>query len=270
MWAAEVRIISTHNGIENLFQYPDHRKPEQASGKATPFTASILKPPVMKGLYKRICQVKKERGVERRASANGWQNCCQTVLPKKTPGRNTTASPRAAAVPISAVAYARQACRVEGPVLRFTSSADFNSASESEPQRRRCREWLEARSLPELMKPGSRSSPRPWARLACSRDLTGVRPDPGAAGYPPPGALPTVEPKNTTSAAGAGALISICDRLPRRDGIHRCLRPVSTLPSRPPIATAKRGGAGNASVGFNKCRTCRAQGGLEDDRAGAA
>ncbi len=144
MWGSRVRIISTHNGIENLFNVLII---ESRAGKGvSAYIASILNWLLVRAYFVVFVRSPRRPGA-RSCRTSGCATCYETVPPKKTPGRNTTASPRAAAAPISAVACVNGPPVVMAPVLRFTGSAAFNAASESE-RNAEMQEWLEAEVFP--------------------------------------------------------------------------------------------------------------------------
>lgn len=72
MWGNNVRLISTHNGIDNLFNtiITDSR----AGKKRYSVHHVDIETAIAEGLYQRICQVTKKSGLWR-PKRNGWLTC---------------------------------------------------------------------------------------------------------------------------------------------------------------------------------------------------
>lgn len=214
MWGCKVRIISTHNGIENLFNtlIQDSR----AGKKRYSIHTIDIETAIREGLYRRICQVTKKEWSQ--ALQDEWlRNLLKDTATEEDAREEYYCEPKSGGgAYISRGLRERAACG-DGPVLRFTGSAAFNAASESE-RNAEMQEWLEADVFPELMKLDRSHRHALGEDFARSGDLTV---------FAPIEVLPTtrrrvpftVELKNTPFKQQEQALYFICDRLPRRDGI---------------------------------------------------
>ncbi|MNJ10341.1 terminase large subunit domain-containing protein [Aeromonas salmonicida] len=214
MWGCKVRIISTHNGIENLFNtlIQDSR----AGKKRYSIHTIDIETAIREGLYRRICQVTKKEWSQ--ALQDEWlRNLLKDTATEEDAREEYYCEPKSGGgAYISRGLRERAACG-DGPVLRFTGSAAFNAASESE-RNAEMQEWLEAEAFPELMKLDRSHRHALGEDFARSGDLTV---------FAPIEVLPTtrrrvpftVELKNTPFKQQEQALYFICDRLPRRDGI---------------------------------------------------
>ncbi len=214
MWGCKVRIISTHNGIENLFNtlIQDSR----AGKKRYSIHTIDIETAIREGLYRRICQVTKKEWSQ--ALQDEWlRNLLKDTATEEDAREEYYCEPKSGGgAYISRGLRERAACG-DGPVLRFTGSAAFNAASESE-RNGEMQEWLEAEAFPELMKLDRSHRHALGEDFARSGDLTV---------FAPIEVLPTtrrrvpftVELKNTPFKQQEQALYFICDRLPRRDGI---------------------------------------------------
>lgn len=214
MWGSRVRIISTHNGIENLFNVLII---ESRSGKRRFSVHRIdIELAISEGLFRRICQVTKKEWSQ--ALQDEWlRNLLRDCATEEDAREEYYCEPKSGGgAYISRGLRERAACG-DGPVLRFTGSAAFNAASESE-RNGEMQEWLEAEAFPELMKLDRSHRHALGEDFARSGDLTV---------FAPIEVLPTtrrrvpftVELKNTPFKQQEQALYFICDRLPRRDGI---------------------------------------------------
>ena len=214
MWGSRVRIISTHNGIENLFNVLII---ESRAGKRRFSVHRIdIELAISEGLFRRICQVTKKEWSQ--VLEDEWlRNLLRDCATEEDAREEYYCEPKSGGGAYLPRGLRERACRVDGPVLRFTGSAAFNSASESE-RNAEMQEWLEAEAFPELMKLDRSHRHALGEDFARSGDLTV---------FAPIQVLPdtrrrvpfTVELKNTPFKQQEQALYFICDRLPRRDGI---------------------------------------------------
>lgn len=214
MWGSKVRIISTHNGIENLFNtlIVDSR----ADKKRYSVHRIDIETAINEGLYQRICQVTKK--VWSQQAQDEWlRNLLKDTATEEDAREEYYCEPKSGGgAYISRGLRERAACG-DGPVLRFTGSADFNAATESARQGE-MQEWLERVVFPELMKLNRENRHALGEDFARSGDLTV---------FAPIEVLPTtrrrvpftVELKNTPFKQQEQCLYFVCDRLPRRDGI---------------------------------------------------
>lgn len=214
MWGCKVRIISTHNGIENLFNTLIQ---ESRAGKKRYSIHTIdIETAIREGLYRRICQVTKKEWSQ--ALQDEWlRNLLKDTATEEDAREEYYCEPKSGGGAYLPRGLRERACRVDGPVLRFTGSAAFNSASESE-RNAEMQEWLEAEVFPGLMKLDRSHRHALGEDFARSGDLTV---------FAPIQVLPDtrrrvpflVELKNVPFKQQEQALYFICDRLPRRDGI---------------------------------------------------
>ncbi|STV56562.1 phage terminase [Klebsiella pneumoniae subsp. ozaenae] len=113
MWGSKVRLISTHNGIENLFNtiITDSR----AGKKRYSVHRIDIELAINEG-----CTVVSARSPKRRGHLmlrmNGWRTCSVIQRPKKTPARNTMRAKK-------------RRWDLSGPFRSRTSSAWFRSRS---------------------------------------------------------------------------------------------------------------------------------------------
>lgn len=214
MWGCKVRIISTHNGIENLFNtlIQDSR-----SGKKRFSIHSIdIETAIRDGLYQRICQVTKKEWSQQ-AQDEWLRNLLRDTATEEDAREEYYCEPKSGGGAYLPRGLRERACRVDGPVLRFTGSAAFNAASESE-RAAEMQEWLDAVVLPEIEKLDPTLHHAMGEDFARSGDLTD---------FAPIQVLPNtkrrvpflVELKNVPFKQQEQVLYFVCDRLPRRDGI---------------------------------------------------
>lgn len=122
MWGSKIRLISTHNGVENLFN--DLIQDSRAGKKEYSVHRVTLDDACGMGLYKRICQIKGIVWTQEREDE--W----------KAGLRKNTASPEDAAEEYDCVpkqgggTYISRALREsrmhDVPVLRYSGTAEFN------------------------------------------------------------------------------------------------------------------------------------------------
>jgi phage FluMu gp28-like protein len=216
MWGSKVRMISTHNGIENLF---NTLITETRAGKRPSYSIHRIDigTACKEGLYKRICQVKKKEEWSEEGERKWLQELLSDCATEEDAREEYYCEPKSGGGSYLPRGLRERACRVDGPVLRFTGSDAFNRAGESE-RNAEMKEWLEAEVFPELMKLERSHRHALGEDFARSGDLTV---------FAPIEVLPdtrrrvpfTVELKNTPFKQQEQALYFICDRLPRRDGV---------------------------------------------------
>ena len=215
MWGAKVRLISTHNGIENLFNQLiiDSR----AGKKRYSIHTITLDDACRDGLYKRICQVK---GMTWSVDAEEkWKSDLlrDTATEEDALEEYFCVPKNGGGAYISRSLRERAASLESAKVVRFTGSMAFNSAGEAE-RMREMQEWLVEhvghllKALPSHLR---HSLGEDFAR---SGDLTVFAPvtveDDTRRTIPF-----LVELANVPFKQQEQALYYICDRLPRRDGI---------------------------------------------------
>lgn len=147
MWGSKVRLISTHNGVENLFN--ELITDSRASKKDYSVHRITLDDACAQGLYKRICQITgKAWSLE---SEKDWV----AGLLKNT-ATNEDAQEEYFCVPKSGGgAYLSrmliEARMFDAPVIRFEGSAEFNAWPEH-LREAEMRDWCETNLLPHLKK----------------------------------------------------------------------------------------------------------------------
>ncbi|MDP8834523.1 hypothetical protein QZQ24_16135 [Serratia marcescens] len=214
MWGAKVRLISTHNGTDNLFN--ELIQDSRAGKKRYSVHTITLDDACRDGLYKRICQVKKREWSQ--AAEDQWKSDLLRdtatqddaleeyyCVPKNGSGTYLPRSVR------------ERAARGTGPVLRFSGTAEFNALPES-LRALEIQEWLEQTVLPELNRLPVHLRHALGEDFARNGDLTVFAPitvnDDTTRTVPF-----LVELANVPFKQQEQALYFICDRLPRRDGI---------------------------------------------------
>ena len=147
MWGAKVRLISTHNGVENLFN--ELIQDSRAGKKRYSVHRITLDDACEQGLYQRICQV---RGVEwsEAAEAEWKENLLKDTATREDALEEYYCVPKqgGGAYLSRALIEARM---VEAPVLRFEGSAEFNGWPEH-LREAEMRDWCETHLLPLLSK----------------------------------------------------------------------------------------------------------------------
>ena len=147
MWGAKVRLISTHNGVENLFN--EIIQDSRAGKKRYSVHRITLEDACADGLYQRICQV---RGMPwSQAAEDQWkENLLRDTATREDALEEYYCVPKS-----GGGAYLSRALiesrMVEAPVLRFEGSAEFNGWPE--PLREaEMRDWCEEHLKPLLAK----------------------------------------------------------------------------------------------------------------------
>lgn len=145
MWGARVRLISTHNGVENLFN--ELIEDSRAGKKRYSVHRVTLDDACHQGLYQRICQV---RGIAwSQAEEDEWKaNLLRDTATQEDALEEYYCVPKQ-----GGGAYLSRALiesrMVDAPVLRYEGSAAFNAWPE--PQRQdEIREWCETHLSPLL------------------------------------------------------------------------------------------------------------------------
>ncbi|WP_240222868.1 terminase large subunit domain-containing protein [Rheinheimera hassiensis] len=215
MWGAKVRLISTHNGVENTFNklIDDSR----AGKKDYSVHRITIDDACAHGLFKRICQV---RGKEWSQEA---EDAWKAALLKATATEEDALEEYYCVPKNGGGAYISRGLReraaiLNAPILRFTGTTAFNEASEH-ARIGEMQEWLEQHVLPELKKLPLDLRHALGEDFARSGDLTVFAPI--TVENDTRRTVPfLVELKNVPFKQQEQALYFICDRLPRRDGIY--------------------------------------------------
>ncbi|XDF79194.1 terminase family protein [Aliivibrio fischeri] len=216
MWGSKVRLISTHNGVENLFN--TLIQDSLAGKKRYSIHTITLDDACEQGLYKRICQVKKTpwtKELEEEWKANLLSDTATEedaleeyqCIPKNGGGAY-----------ISRGLRERAARLTDAPVLSFTGSSEFNQAKEH-IREAEMKEWLDEHVQPELDKLDPKLRHSLGEDFARSGDLTVYAPI--AVHNDTTREVPfLLELGNVPFKQQEQALYYICDQLPRRDGIY--------------------------------------------------
>ena len=215
MWGSRVVLISTHNGIENLFNtlINDSR----AGKKRYSVHRITLDDACADGLYKRICQVKKQEWSQE--LEDEWKaNLLKDTATEEDALEEYGCVPKnGGGAYISRGLRDRAARLLDAPVFRFTGTTTFNTASEH-ARKGEMQEWLEGCVLPELEKLPSDLRHCLGEDFARNGDLTVFAPITVEANTKR--IVPfLVELANVPFKQQEQALYFICDRLPKRDGI---------------------------------------------------
>lgn len=214
MWGSNVRLISTHNGIENLFNtlITDSR----AGKKRYSVHRIDIETAINEGLYRRICQVTKKTWSPE-AEAEWLDNLLRDTATQEDAREEYYCEPKNGGGAYIARSLRERAATGTGPVLRFTGSPEFNALSEG-LRRLDMQEWLESVVRPELEKLPQNLRHCLGEDFARNGDLTVFAPvtvnDDTTRTVPF-----LVELSNVPFKQQEQALFYICDRLPRRDGI---------------------------------------------------
>ncbi|MEQ9865050.1 hypothetical protein AB8809_07695 [Pectobacterium aroidearum] len=214
MWGAKVRLISTHNGTENLF---NELIQDSLAGKKRYSVHTItLDDACLDGLYKRICQVK--RMVWSQEAEDQWKaDLLRDTATQDDALEEYYCVPKNGGGTYLPRSIRERAARGEGPVLRFTGTAEYNALPESY-RALDMQEWLEQSVLPVLNQLPREQRHALGEDFARSGHLTVFAPitinDDTTRTVPF-----LVELANVPYKQQEQALYFICDRLPRRDGI---------------------------------------------------
>lgn len=214
MWGSKVRIISTHNGIENLF---NTLITESRAGKRRYSVHRIdIELAINEGLYKRICQV--TRKVWSPEAEDEWlANLLSDTATEDDAREEYYCEPKNGGGTYLARSLRERAARGDGLVLRFTGTKEFNATPE-DVRAREMQEWLEKDVLPELRVLPSHLRHCLGEDFARSGHLTVFAPM--TVNTDTTRTVPfLVELANVPYKQQEQALFFICDRLPRRDGI---------------------------------------------------
>ncbi|MGI2138519.1 terminase large subunit domain-containing protein [Shewanella baltica] len=215
MWGAKIRLISTHNGTDNLFNTLIN---DSRAGKKDYSVHRItLDDACADGLYKRICQV---RGKEwSQAAEDEWKaGLIKATATEEDAQEEYYCVPKNGGGAYISRGLRERAAILDAPVLRFTGSTLFNQASEH-ARKGEMQEWLEQHLEPVLKDLPVNLRHALGEDFARSGDLTVFAPI--TVEENTKRTVPfLVELKNVPFKQQEQALYYICDRLPRRDGIY--------------------------------------------------
>ncbi|EJL6420085.1 terminase family protein [Vibrio cholerae] len=215
MWGAKVRLISTHNGVDNLFN--QLIQDSRAGKKRYSIHTITLDDACRDGLYKRICQVKGKTWTQE--AEDQWKRDLlrDTATEEDALEEYYCVPKNGGGAYISRGLRERAARLAEAPVIRFTGSTAFNNAGEAE-RMRTMQEWLVENVGPQLQNLPKGLRHAFGEDFARNGDLTVMAPitvhDDTKRTVPF-----LLELSNVPFKQQEQALYYICDRLPRRDGI---------------------------------------------------
>jgi len=145
MWGAKVRLISTHNGVENLFN--ELIQDSRAGKKRYSVHRLTLDDACEQGLYKRICQVRgKEWSLE--AEKQWKENLLKDTATREDAMEEYYCVPKSGGGAYISRALI-EARMVEAPVARYEGTTEFNAWPEH-LRNAEMRDWCESVLLPLL------------------------------------------------------------------------------------------------------------------------
>ncbi|SES15088.1 Mu-like prophage FluMu protein gp28 [Vreelandella subterranea] len=212
MWGSKVRLISTHNGVENLFN--ELIQDSRAGKKRYSIHRITLDDACEQGLYQRICQVRgKPWSLE---AEEQWKaNLLADTATREDALEEYYCVPKAGGGAYLSRAMI-EARMVDAPVVRFEGSAEFNAV----PEHYRALEinaWCIEHLLPVLEKLDSKLAHCFGEDFGRSGDLTVIAPM--AITQQLVRQVPfLVELRNVPYKQQEQVLFFIADRLPRLQG----------------------------------------------------
>ncbi|PMM05715.1 hypothetical protein BCT63_09250, partial [Vibrio kanaloae] len=215
MWGSKVRLISTHNGIDNLFN--QLIQDSRAGKKRYSIHSITLDDACLEGLYQRICQVTKQEWSQEKEDE--WKaNLLKDTATEEDALEEYYCVPKNGGGAYISRGLRERAARLDGPVLSFTGSKAFNEAKEH-IREAEMKEWLDEHVQPELDKLDPKLRHCLGEDFARSGDLTVYAPM--AVQNDVKRTVPfLLELGNVPFKQQEQALYFICDQLPRRDGIY--------------------------------------------------
>jgi phage FluMu gp28-like protein len=171
MWGAKVRLISTHNGAENLFN--DLIQDSRAGKKRYSVHRITLDDACRDGLYQRICQVRGQPWSQ--AAEDQWkENLLSDTATREDALEEYYCVPKSGGGAYLARALI-EARMVEAQVERFEGSAEFNAWPEH-LREAEVRDWCETHLKPLLVQLNA-STPHAFGEdFGRSGDLTVIAP----------------------------------------------------------------------------------------------
>lgn len=213
MWGAKVRLISTHNGTDNLFN--NLIKDSRAGKKRYSVHRITLDDACNEGLYKRICQVRSETWTAEKQAQ--WQADLlnDTATEEDALEEYSCVPKQGGGVYIKRV-LVDHAMKKGTPIIRFTADKDFLSWS-AQHKKIQIQEWCDELKphLEQLDKTLNHTFGEDFARkgdlsvfvpLTINKDLTKQVPF-------------LLEMSHLTYDAQKEILFYLCDRLPRLQGL---------------------------------------------------
>ena len=148
MWGAKVRLISTHNGVDSLFN--ELIQDSRAGKKRYSVHRITLDDACAEGLYKRICQVRKMPWSQ--AAEDEWKaGLLKDTATEDDAQEEYYCVPKQGGGAYLARVHIDKAMQPNRTVLRFEASTEFNSWPEH-LRHAEMADWCEENLLPELKK----------------------------------------------------------------------------------------------------------------------
>ena len=209
MWGSKVRLISTHNGVDNLFN--ELIQDSRAGKKRYSVHRITLDDACAQGLYKRICQITKKQWSQ--AAEDEWKaNLLRDTATQEDALEEYYCVPKS-----GGGAYLSRALiesrMYDAPVIRYSGTAEFNAWPEN-IREAEIRDWCEINLLPQLVNLNPVLRHAFGEDFARSGDLTVMVPmavEPNLVRRVPF----IVELQNVPFKQQEQILKYICDRLPR-------------------------------------------------------
>ena len=171
MWGANVRLISTHNGVENLFN--ELIQDSRAGKKRYSIHTITLDDACREGLYQRICQVKGTPWSQ--PAEDEWK----AGLLKDTATEEDALEEYYCVPKQSGGSYLSRALvesrMTNAPVIRYEGSKEFNAWAEH-LREAEMRDWCEQHLLPELVQLNPQHEHNVGEDFGRSGDLTVIAP----------------------------------------------------------------------------------------------
>lgn len=171
MWGSKVRLISTHNGWENLFN--ELIQDSRAAKKRYSVHRITLDDACAQGLYKRICQVTGK--VWSQAAEDEWIAglISDTATPEDAQEEYYCVPKQGGGAYLSRALI--ESRMIDAPVIRYTGSEDFNKWPEH-LREAEIRDWCERELLPLLKDLDKESTAAFGEDFGRSGDLTVIAP----------------------------------------------------------------------------------------------
>ncbi|OLO06868.1 hypothetical protein BTW08_15345 [Salinicola sp. MH3R3-1] len=171
MWGAKVRLISTHNGVENLFN--ELIQDSRAGKKRYSVHRITLDDACEQGLYQRICQVRGKPWSQ--AAEDQWKaNLLADTATREDALEEYYCVPKSGGGAYLSRALI-EARMIDAPVIRFEGSATFNALPEA-LRAVEMAQWCQEALLPLLMQLDPTHTHCFGEDFARSGDLTVIAP----------------------------------------------------------------------------------------------
>ena len=214
MWGSKIRIISTHNGVENLFN--EFITESRAGKKDYSVHTLTLDDACFDGLYKRICQLQHIEWSQEREDK--WKaGLLKATATEEDALEEYYCVPKSGSGVYLPRSYRERAAVLENNVVQFVGSTVFNGLPEH-LRELEMKEWLDLNVKPLLDVLPKNLRHCLGEDFARSGDLTVFAPFTVHSDTKKDVPF-LVELSNVPFRQQEQALYYICDRLPRRDGI---------------------------------------------------